>query len=173
MAQETFQSKLWRKQKGIEPWCFTVPIVEKHGNVRVDVRKKQSRIDLLQESYGLFESQDVATVFKMAIDYYSDAGLVLVNEDTREYKRVAVCSRWNLKHDSWYKKRYFDMRESLEGMDKSSMLSIGYDQKKMYELALKSGWHGDFYGYLMSRITVDIANFLKRLRSFRKRKGLD
>jgi hypothetical protein len=173
MAQETPQSKLWRKQNDIEPWRFPVPVQEVHRNVRVDVKKKQSRIDLLKESYGLFGSQDVATVFKMAIDYYSDVGLVLVNEETREYKRVSLCSRWDLKHDSWYKKRYYDMRESLEGMNQACMISIGYDQKRMYEIMLKDGWHGDFYGYLMSRITDDIAHFLKRLRSHRKRKKLD
>lgn len=142
MAQETPQSRIWRKLNGIEPWCFTVPVKEVHRNVRMDVRKKQSRIDLLKESYNLFGSADVATVFRMATDYYSNIGLVLVNEETREYKRVSICSRWNLKHDSWYKKRYYDMKESLEGVEKACMISIGYDQKRMYQLMLKSAGKG-------------------------------
>ncbi len=173
MARETPQSKRWRKENNIEPWCFTVPVSERHKNVRVDVTKKQKRIDLFKGKYGCFDSRDVATIFKMTTDYYSNVGLVLVNEETREYKRVAVCSRWNLKHDNWYKKRFWDMRESLEGMEQACMISIGYDQKRMYEIMHWSGWHGDFYGYLMSRITKDISDFLKRLRASRKRRGLE
>jgi hypothetical protein len=173
MAQETPQSKRWRRENNIEPWCFTVPYEEKHEYVRAEMKNKQSRINLFTGRYGIFTSPDVATIFQRTTDYYSNAGLVLVNEETREYKRVSLCSRWNLKHDSWYKKRFWDMTESLKGEIQACMISIGYDQKRMYELMHWSGWHGDFYGYLMSRITDDIANFLKRLRSSRKRKGLD
>jgi hypothetical protein len=173
MAQETPQSKRWRKENNIEPWAFTVPVREEHRSVRVDMKKKEKRVGLFKKKYDVFTSRDVATIFELTTDYYSNNGIVLVNEETREYKRVALCSRWNLKRDAWYKKRYWDMRESLEGEDQACMISIGYDQKRMYELMCYGLWTGDFYGYLMSRITVDIADFLKRLRSFRKRKGLD
>lgn len=86
--------------------------------------------------------------------------------------RMSICSRWNTKKNDWYSKRYWDIYNSVKDETKVTMLSIGYDQRAMYEIMKESRWGwGDFYGYLMGRIGEDISSFLKRLRSHYKREG--
>ncbi len=133
------------------------------------MKGKKKRVMIIREYYHLFDCRDVATLFMNTIDYYSNVGLVFRNKESGEYKRMAICSRWNTRKDDWYKKRYWDIYESVKDERRVSMLAIGYDQRHMYRLMEESGWHGDFYGYLMSRIGDDIRAFLKRLRSFFKR----
>jgi len=161
----------WREERNIQPWVEARPKKDSHSAIRSEVRGKKKRLKIAGNYSFLFDNRDVAAMFKSTVDYYSNVGLVMRNVESGEYKRMAICSRWNLKKDSWYKKRYWDIYESVKDEKKVTMLAIGYDQRRMYDVIEESGWKGDFYGYLMGRIGDDIRTFLKRLRSFYKRKG--
>ncbi len=168
---ESRDYSLWRARNDIQPWVETRPRSDKHVTIRTEVRGKKKRAEIVDKYSYLFDKQDVATMFYSTVDYYSNVGLVFRNMDSGEYKRMPICSRWNTKRDDWYKKRYWDIHDSVKDETKVTMLAIGYDQRRMYDLMEESGWGGDFYGFLMFRIGTDISAFLKRLRSFYKRKG--
>jgi hypothetical protein len=68
---------------------------------------KKKRTEIASQYSQLFDNRDVATMFWNTVDYYSKVGLVFRNEGTGEYKRMAICSRWNMKKNDWYKKRYW------------------------------------------------------------------
>lgn len=171
MGGESREYRLWREQRNITPWVETRQRADKHKTIRAEVKGKKKRVEIAG-NYPLymFDSKDIASVFMSAVDYYSNVGLVFRNKDTKEYKKIPICSRWNTRKDDWYKKRYWDIFNSVKNEKKATMLAIGYDQRHIYQLMNESGWKGDFYGYLMSRIGDDISAFLKRLRSFYKRK---
>jgi hypothetical protein len=147
------------------------PKADKHITIRSDVKGKKKRVRVVNDLNFLFDSRDVATIFMSTVDYYSNVGLVFRNKETKEYKRMSICSRWNQKKDDWYKKRYWDIYNSVKDEIRAVMLSVGYDIRRIYQAMIDSGWNGDFYGYIMSRIGDDITRFLKRLRSYFKRRG--
>ena len=173
MAGESREYRFWREQRNITPWVEARPRADKYKTIRTEVKGKKKRVHIAG-NYPIsqsVDSGDVASMFMSAVEYYSNVGLVFRNKDTKEYKRIPICSRWNIKKDDWYKKRYWDIFNSVKDEKKVTMLAIGHDQRSIYQLMEESGWRGDFYGYIMSRIGDDISAFLKRLRSFYKRKG--
>jgi len=170
MGGESREYRLWREKRNITPWVEPREKKDNHRIIRSEVRGKKKRLEIAGKYDFLFDNRDVAAIFKSTVQYYSNVGLVMRNVDTGEYKRMAICSRWNTRKDDWYKKRYWDIYDSVKDEKKVVMLSIGYDQRHMYEIMEQSDWHGDFYGYLMGRITQDIGAFLKRLRSLYDRK---
>lgn len=171
MGGESREYRLWREQRNITPWVVAKEKLEHHDAIRSGARKKKRRLELAGNYTELFNNRDVASIFKSTVDYYSNIGLVMRHVDTGDYMRIPICSRWNTRSHDWYKKRYWDIYDSVKGERKVTMLAIGYDQRHMYEFMEQSGWKGDFYGYLMGRISADIQAFLKRLRSHYKRKG--
>lgn len=171
MGGESREYRLWREKRNINPWVETAEKKDKHKTIRKEVKGKKKRLEIAGNYSYLFDSKDVASIFMSAVNYYSNTGLVMRNVETGEWKRMSICSRWNLKKSDWYKKRYWDIYDSVKGETKVTMLAIGYDQRRIYEIMEQSDWNGDFYGYLMGRISGDIQAFLKRLRSHYKRKG--
>lgn len=169
--KESDEFRRWREERNINPWMKIRPRADKHREIRSGVKGKKKRVAVIRDYYHLFDSRDVATMFMNTVEYYSNVGLVFRNKESGEYKRMAICSRWNTKKDEWYRKRYWDIYESVKDETKVTMLAIGYDQRNMYRIMEMSDWKGDFHGYLMSRIGDDIRAFLKRLRSFLKRHG--
>lgn len=171
--KEREEFRKWREEHNVIPWVKIRPRADKHAEIRASVKGKKKRMEIIRNYYYLFDSRDVATMFKSTVEYYSNIGLVFRNKESGEYKRMAICSRWNTRKDEWYKKRYWDIHDSVKDERKVTMLSIGYDQRRMFKIMEESDWKGDFYGYLMGRIGDDINKFLKRLRSFLKRQGKD
>jgi len=170
MGWESRAYKEWREQRDINPWVEIIPKEEKHERIRREVKGKKKRMEMVNE-YGYIDKRDVASMFASTVDYCNNVGLILRNENTEEYKRTRVRSRWNIKKLDWYKKRYWDIYNSVKGETTVTMLAIGYDQRAMYEIMKEAKWGGDFYGYMMGRIGDDISAFLKRLRSHYKREG--
>jgi hypothetical protein len=171
--KESEEFRKWREEHNVIPWVKTRPRADKHVEIRASVKGKKKRMEIIRNYYYLFDCRDVATMFKSTVEYYSNIGLVFRNKESGEYKRMAICSRWNTRKDEWYKKRYWDIYDSVKDEKKITMLSIGYDQRRMFRIMEESDWKGDFYGYLMGRIGDDINKFLKRLRSFLKRQDKD
>ena len=113
----------WREKNHIEPWVKAVQLTDDLKTIRTNIRGKKRRTEIAGQYGYAFDKQDVASLFYATVDYYSNVGLVFRNKDSGEYKRMPICSRWNTKRDDWYKKRYWDIHDSVKDETKVTMLA--------------------------------------------------
>lgn len=86
MGWASREYKLWREERGINPWADIIPREDKHDRIRREEKGKKKRMKMVDE-YGYFDKNDVATMLAYAVDYYSNTGLVIRNKDTGEYNK--------------------------------------------------------------------------------------
>jgi len=155
------------EKDGFRGWHDAYIAVE--GNKTEMARGRQQRLYL--HKMGLITDSQVYEGFKKCVQNRNEYGFLIQNRNTGERKAVSDRSRWG-DIDSYLRLLRQRIKKKLVGGKKPILLTLSVQPQRVID-ALPVDSNLLPLPWCLSWISTEITAFLKRLRSYQKRKEMD